>query len=195
MELHDTLHGFRAGRGMGTETLEANLAQQLTGIAHKPPFKVFFDVCKVYNYLDRGRCMEILWGYGMVPNMAHLLAHYWDRQQIVPMLGRLLGKEFFTERGVTQDNPTSPMIFNIVVDAVVRVVLAEVCRPQEVHHGMGWAAGEWNLVLYVDNVWIAGRDQIWVKDKLKVTVAMSRKVAIGTNLENTKSGVCTPVFI
>ena len=101
MELHDTLHGFRAGRGMGTETLEANLAQQLTGIAHKPPFKVFFDVCKVYNYLDRGRCMEILWDYVMVQNMAHLIAHHWDNRQFVPNVRGFLGRTFSTGRGFT----------------------------------------------------------------------------------------------
>ena len=36
--LHDALHGFRAGKCMGKETLEANLAQQLAGIVHKPLF-------------------------------------------------------------------------------------------------------------------------------------------------------------
>ena len=34
-----------------------------------------------------------------------------------------LGMAFGTGRGFTQGDPTSPMIFNIVVDAVVRAVL------------------------------------------------------------------------
>ena len=51
--LHDTLHGFRAGRGMGAATLEANLVQKLSGIAHEPLFQVFLDVQKVYDLLDR----------------------------------------------------------------------------------------------------------------------------------------------
>ena len=59
---------------------------------------------------------------------------------------RFLGFYFSTGRGVTQGGPTSPMIFNIVVDAVVRAVLGVVCRPQVVQHGMGWAAVEQNLV-------------------------------------------------
>ena len=36
--LHDVLHGFREGRGTGTATLEAKLAQQLAGLAHEPLF-------------------------------------------------------------------------------------------------------------------------------------------------------------
>ena len=36
--LHDKIHGFRAGRGTGTSTLEAKLAQKLVGITHEPLF-------------------------------------------------------------------------------------------------------------------------------------------------------------
>ena len=38
------LHGFRAGRGTGTETLEAELVQQLVGLEHEPLFQVFLDM-------------------------------------------------------------------------------------------------------------------------------------------------------
>ena len=38
-----------------------------------------------------------------------------------------MGAAFGTERGVTQSDPASPMIFNIVVDAVVWAVLEELC--------------------------------------------------------------------
>ena len=58
--LHDALHGFRAGRGMGTATLESKLAYQLVDIVHELLFQVFLDVRKAYDSLDRGRCMEIL---------------------------------------------------------------------------------------------------------------------------------------
>ena len=50
--LHDTFHGFRTGRGTGTAMLEANLAQHLARLAHKPIFQVFLDVRKAYNSLD-----------------------------------------------------------------------------------------------------------------------------------------------
>ena len=62
--LHDALHGFRAGRGTGTAILEAELAQQLAGIAHKPLFQVFLDVRKSYDSLNRGWCMKIMRGTG-----------------------------------------------------------------------------------------------------------------------------------
>ena len=59
----------------------------------------------------------------MGPNLAFLINNYWDRQRIVPKLDKFLGKDFWTGMGVTQVNPASSMIFNIVVDAVVQEVL------------------------------------------------------------------------
>ena len=52
--LHDALHGFRVGYGMGTATLEANLDQKLAGILHEPLFQVCLDIREVYDSLDSG---------------------------------------------------------------------------------------------------------------------------------------------
>ena len=64
------------------------------------------------------------------------------------------------------------MIFNIVMDAVVRAELEVVCRTQEAQDGMGWAAGGRNLVFYADDGSIMGRNHIWAQDALTMTVAM-----------------------
>ena len=77
----------------------------------------------------------------MGPNLTRLLKSYWERHRIAPNTGKFLGKEFRTGGGLTQVDPESPIIFNIVVDAVVRAVLDVVCGTQEDQHGLGWAAG------------------------------------------------------
>ena len=64
------------------------------------------------------------------------------------------------------------MIFNIVVEAVVRAMLEVVCDPQEARHGMGWAAGEHNPIFYADDRRIVERYHIWVQDALTVSVAI-----------------------
>ena len=64
---------------------------------------------------------------------------------MVPKVGKVFGRPFNMEIGVTQGEPVSPTIFNIVVDAVVREVLLEICGPQEAHHGFIWSAGEHNI--------------------------------------------------
>ena len=90
-------------------------------------FQVFLDVWKAYDSLDRGRCLEIFRGYGLGPNQDHLLGHYWENQRIVPKAGKFLWRPFGMGRGITQGDPTSPIVFNIMVDTVVQEVLAEVC--------------------------------------------------------------------
>ena len=117
------------------------MSQQLYGIVNEPLFQVFLDVRKAYNSPDGGRCLEILRGYGLGLNLDRLLTHYWERQRIVPKAGKFLRKAFGTGRGVTQVNPTSPMIFNVMVDAVERALLDEVFGPQEAQHGLGLTVG------------------------------------------------------
>ena len=44
---HDALHGFRAGRGTGTATLEAKLLQHLTALREEVLYVIFLDLAKV----------------------------------------------------------------------------------------------------------------------------------------------------
>ena len=54
---HDFLHGFRAGRGTGTATLEAKLLQQLADLSEEVLYVIFLDLHKAYDALDRSRCL------------------------------------------------------------------------------------------------------------------------------------------
>ena len=89
--LHNALHRFRAGQVMGTTTLEANMSQQIVGIAHKPLFRVFLDIRKSYNSMDRGLCLEVMKWYGMGLNLDRLLKSYWGRNMIVTKICKFLG--------------------------------------------------------------------------------------------------------
>ena len=101
VNIHNALHRFRAGRGTGVATLESNLAQQLEGISHELLFQVFLDKRKYYDSLDRGWCMEILWGYGMGKIMARLIAHHWYNLMFVPKVKRFRETPLCTGRGFT----------------------------------------------------------------------------------------------
>ena len=161
-------------------------------LVHEPLFQVFLDVQKAYDSRDRVWCMEILQGYGIGKRMARLITHHWDSLMFVPKVNRFLGTPFSTGRGFTQGDPSSPMILNIVVDAVVGATLEVVCVPQEARHGMGWASGECNLIFYADYRRMDGRDHIWVQDALTVSVTMFQRVGLYMNLDKNKSLLCTP---
>ena len=120
IQLPDVLHWFREGCGTGTATLEAKLLQQLAAMREEVLYVIFFDLTKAYDALDRSRTLDILKGYGVGDRVRRLLATHWERATMVARAERYYGTEFKGERGVTQGDPLSPIIFNVVVDAVVR---------------------------------------------------------------------------
>ena len=193
--MHDALHRLRGGQGTGTATLEAKLFQHLGGLAHELLFQMFLDIRKAYDPLDREKYIEVMRGYGVGPNITQLLNSYWERQRIAPKTGKFLRKEFRTGRGFMQGDPDSPMIFNIMVNAVIRAFLDVLCGPQDPEDGLVWAARERDVIFYAEYCRIAGWDHEWFQDSLSVTVAMFWRMVLETNLNKSKTMVCTPGYI
>ena len=80
---------------------------------------IFLDLHKVYDALDRSRCLEIMEGCGVGPRSCRLLRAYWGEMTLVARAGGYYGEEFKGAWGMTQGDPLSPTIFNVVVDVVV----------------------------------------------------------------------------
>ena len=87
VKFHGVLHGFWVGWGMGTASLETKLLQQLTDMREEVLYKVFLNLRKAYDELDRERCMEILMGYGVGPRTERILRQYWDHLSMVARAG------------------------------------------------------------------------------------------------------------
>ena len=68
--------GFVKKKGCGTAVLEAKLAQQLAYLRQTPLNTIFLDLRKAYDAMDRERCIEILEGYGVGPNMLRLIVYF-----------------------------------------------------------------------------------------------------------------------
>jgi exonuclease III len=130
IQFHDAIHGFRAERGTGTAITELKLLTQYTKLCGvKNLYVVFLDLQKAYYTLDRERTLEILEGYGVGPNIRAFLKKIWDGDTLVSKQGGFYGKPFDVGRGVRCGDVDSPIIFNIVIDAIVRDI--EACRPEE----------------------------------------------------------------
>ena len=72
--------------------------------------------------MDRSRCLDILEGYDVGPRAFRLLYRYWERLKMVDRAeggGVYYGQTFRGVIGVTQGDPMSPTIFNVLLDAVV----------------------------------------------------------------------------
>ena len=98
---------------------------------------IFLDLTKAYGTLDRSRILEILEGYGVGPRARRLLRTYWGKSTMVARAGRYYGTGFKGGRGVTQGEPLSPTIFNVVVDAVVIHLVALELEEVEKRGGRG----------------------------------------------------------
>ena len=69
-----------------------------------------------------------MWGYRIGKNLQRLMGRFWEVQTVVARSrGDMVA--VYDGAGVTQGDPMSSTTFNIVVDAVVRDTLKEVCGP------------------------------------------------------------------
>ena len=80
---------------------------------------IFLDLHKAYSALDSSRCLEILEGCVVGSRARILLMEYWGKMTMLAQAGGYYGDTFKGARGVTQGDPLSPTIFNVVVDAVL----------------------------------------------------------------------------
>ncbi len=116
---HPDMHGFLPKQGCSTACMEAKLQMQIMHRIGKPLYQIFIDVSKAYDGLDRERTLLILRDYGVGENMIRILNNFWDSHTIIPRQRGFFGTPFPVERGVTQGDIISPMIFNIVIDCIL----------------------------------------------------------------------------
>ncbi len=171
--LHEALHGCLNRRGTGTAILEAKLAQQLAHLEQEPLYGVFLDLKKVFNAMDRERCLLILEGYGAGRNMVRLIRNFWRDATMVCCASGNYGGPFCAGRGVTQGGPLSAKLFNILVDAVVREWLCQlrdggIVDPEEVDLLMV----AFFAIFYVDDAYLAARDPAFLQAALNSLVSL-----------------------
>ena len=68
VQLHDVLHGFHAGRGMGAAILGLKLDQELPDIDQDSLLLVFLDLNKSYDTVDCGQLLTSLEECGAAPH-------------------------------------------------------------------------------------------------------------------------------
>ena len=120
ISFHDAIHGFRTKRGTGTALIEAKLRMQLTMRTRTPLFMIFLDLKKAYDTLDRTQAIRILEGYGVGPRLIQIIKNIWEGDTMVTKQAGYFGRPFRAKRGVRLGDILSPMIFNIMMDAVIR---------------------------------------------------------------------------
>jgi hypothetical protein len=151
LELHNCLHGGLPSRGMGTAIMEVKLNQQLAWVDQAPLYQIYLDLKKAYDALNQTRCLIILAGYGVGPNLLRLQKQFWGNAKMVCRAGGNFGEPFSAGWGVMQGGPLSGLMFNICVDAVVREWLWQVLGDNAAQGGLGEAARNHTVAFFVND--------------------------------------------
>jgi hypothetical protein len=91
-------------------------------------YATFIDLRKAYDAMDRERCLLLLKGYGVGPNMLRLIEHFWDVAMLACRAVGVYGAPFKAYRGVTHGGSLSPRIFNVSKYSKVSYYLASTER-------------------------------------------------------------------
>ena len=142
--------------------------------------QIFLDLSKAYDSLDRQRTLNLLQQYGLGPNLLGLLSTFWHKLQVVPRQGGFYGKPIKSDRGVTQGDPLSPIVFNVVVDAVVREFRS---RPN---------FGTLSTLFYADDGWVAGFDSELVQQGMDTLSDLFSRMGLMMNAAKTKAMIGFP---
>jgi hypothetical protein len=157
-----------------------------------PLYQIYLDLRKAYDALDRGRCLEILAGYGVGPNLLRLQKKFWDDAKTVCRAGGNYGLPFGAHRGVTQGGPLSSLMFNVCVDCVVREWLRQVLGENVAQDGVGDLVRDHCIAFFVDNGLVAARCPEWLQSSFDVLINLFERIGLRTNAKKTKVMTCLP---
>ena len=124
--------------------------------------------------------------------MRRLLRTYWGKSTIVARAGGYCGTSFKGARGVTQGDPLSPTIFNVVVNAVVRHWVTLAVEEAEKRGERGQEGRHQAALFYEDDSMVASSDPHWIQWAFNTLVGLFDHVGLHTNVSKTVSMTCRP---
>ena len=111
---------------------------------------------------------------------------------MVARAGGYYGEAFKGERGVTQGDPLSPTIFNVVVDTVVRHWIEGIVDEAEEKGETGREGRHQSAIFYADDSMVVSSDPALLQGAFSALVAIFNRVGLRTNVGKTVSMACHP---
>ena len=82
-------------------------------------YQIYLDLRKAYDSIHREAVLALLEKYGVGPNIIRYIQNIWEDQEFFCKQGGFFSSGIRVERGATQRDVDSPVIFNLIVDAVI----------------------------------------------------------------------------
>jgi Reverse transcriptase (RNA-dependent DNA polymerase) len=78
-------------------------------------FQVFLDLSKAFDTVNQGKLLHLLKAYGLSTNISSILENFWNQLWVIPKQGGFYHKPIESRRGVIQEDPLSPTLFDVVM--------------------------------------------------------------------------------
>ena len=115
---------------------------------------------------------------------------YWDRLTIVSKSGRYFGRLLKEYQGVTQGDPLSPTIFNVVLDAIICRWVTVVMPTEAGTGGLGLTIIDMAEYLYANDGLMSSTQPERLQRVFDVLASLFGRVGLRTNMAKTVGMVC-----
>ena len=140
----------------------------------KTIYKIFLDLRKAYDSIDRRRVLRLMEKYRIGPNIRRYVAKVWESQEFVLRQAGFYGAPFQVNRGCTQGDIDSPIIFNLIIDVVIQ------SRENDGDYGGSLA------FFYADDGLIEYRNHKYVQSHVNCMLWLFAKMGLKANEIKTK---------
>jgi Reverse transcriptase (RNA-dependent DNA polymerase) len=145
-------------------------------------YQAFLDISKAFDSVCRDKLLQILQQYGAGPNILKILDTFWQQLCVAPRQAGFYGPAIKSDRGVTQGDPLSPILFNIIINAVVRAT-----KQQTLHL-------DGNIIFYADDGLIASNSLENIQQYLDILNYYLAQLGLNANANKTKILVGRPAI-
>ena len=194
IQFHEAHYVICAGRGTGTASLEAKLLLKLIAMRETVLHAIFLDLCNAFDALDREHYLDILTVYKLEPRTISILQTYWFRLQMVAKVGGHYGPAFQSHHEITHADSLSPIIFNMVVEAVIQHWVTVVVPPQEGtrREGLGMSVQALSSIFYADDRLVASTKSALLQGAFNALEGLFNQMGLRKNEGKTVSMACWP---
>ena len=169
----EEVHGFRAKRGTNTAIGETKVRMQMVSMSSETTYQIYLDLRKAYDSIDRGRVLQIMKKYKVGKNLRRYMKNVWNSQYFILRQGGFYSDPLEVNRGCTQGDTDSPIIFNLIIDAVLRT----------------WRKEDWRgsrACFYADDGLIEHGDHRKLQTDIDKMINLFERVGLKTNEIKTK---------
>ena len=137
-------------------------------------YQIYLDLRKAYDSIDRNRVLRIMEVYKVGPNIRRYIRKIWEKQHFMLRQAGFYSDTINVERGVTQGDIDSPIIFNIIIDAVLQNVMGSELYNKSITSS------------YADDGLIEHKNPEALQKDLDIFISLFEKMGLKTNASKTK---------